>query len=108
LVKSNAPADLVLLDRLNLLGGPLFEHLLRLPNGLTANLKRFGGLRVTQSGIFCFFFAVYGLSIFRHPLWSIRPVLPSNAAAADLTSEPREVANINAAPQVQIGDPQLP
>jgi hypothetical protein len=42
-------------------------------------------------------FAVYGLSILRHRLWSIRPVLPSNAAAAGLTSEPREVAKCSSA-----------
>ena len=44
--------------------GSLFRHPFRLLNGPAADLKRGGGLRVSQSGIFCFFFVIYGVGIF--------------------------------------------
>jgi hypothetical protein len=45
-----------------------------------AALRRLCGLRVSQSGIFCFFFAVYGLRIHAHP--SVRQFASSAAIIA--------------------------
>src|SRR6202162_263211 len=75
-----------------------FEHRLRQRNPPPANLKRFGGLRVSLSWIFCFFFAVYGLCHRAHPERSQAgrdqncAGWPSTPAVSDPNRQQRQVA----------------